>query len=343
MEKRESPPAIRERQNGIAREAVVLTLLVLLTASFWFADQIFPDISLQKLFQTFFAITVIYALFALAHFIATRRIRESSTRYSLNRALSVLNVVVIAAVVVRIWIDTNYIFVAYGIIGAGIAVALQDLFRSFVGGILIVLYGIYAVGDRIEINEREGDVIDIGIFTTTVFEIHAHQVMGEQPTGRIVTIPNGAVLTSEVTNFTKDHDFIWDEISIPITYDSDWESAIETLIAIVDAETREITDRAEDEIEELGDRYYLPRKVVEPSVYLTLTESWITFDIRYVTDARMVRLTRDDLTRKILRAIEQTDDITIAAPVSLGINTETTVEGRAGAGRRTHPSTWRIR
>ncbi len=343
MEKEDSPPAIRERQDGVAREGVILILLILLTISFWMTDLIFPDISVRKLFQTFFAVTVIYALFALAHLIATRRIRESSTRYSLNRALSVLNVVVIAAVVIRIWIDTNYIFVAYGIIGAGIAVALQDLFRSFVGGILIVLYGIYAVGDRIEINEKEGDVIDIGIFTTTVFEIHAHQVMGEQPTGRIVTIPNGAVLTSEVINFTKDHDFIWDEISIPITYDSDWEGAIGTFLAIVDAETREITDRAEDEIEDLGDRYYLPRKVVEPSVYLTLTESWITFDIRYVTDARMVRLTRDDLTRKILRAIEQTDDITIAAPVSLGINTETSVGSEIKARPRVHPSTWRIR
>jgi small-conductance mechanosensitive channel len=345
-----SPLDRREARSEVAREVVTAVFLTILTISFWLVDLIFPDITFQRLFYTFLAATAVYVLFAAIRAVATRQIREKSARYSFKKTLSILYIVVIAVIAVRIWIDTNYIFVAYGIVGAGIAVALQDLFKNFVGGILILGNGVYTVGDRIEVNEREGDVIDVGILNTTLFEIHAHRVRGEQPTGRIVTIPNGALLTTEVINFTKHHSFVWDEISIPITYDSDWERATETFLAIVDRETRTITDQAEDQIEELGDRYYLPRKVVEPSVYLTLTENWITCDIRYVTDARSVRLTRDDLTRQILRAIETTDYITIAAPFMVGVNTEASVaaevEGQvsAGPGRtRVHPSVWRIR
>jgi len=70
--------------------------------------------------------------------------------------------------------------------------------------------------------------------------------------------------------------------------------------------------QAEREIERIGERYYLPKRDVEPSVYLTLTDNWIAFDIRYVTDVRMKRATKDDLSRKLLDAIEATDGITIA-------------------------------
>ncbi|RXE55956.1 mechanosensitive ion channel protein MscS [Methanoculleus taiwanensis] len=306
----------RKQRNEFFRDTVrvliSLALLAGITVSFWLADQIFPDISLEKLYLTFLAVTIIYLIFTVIRWIALRQIREKKTRYSFKRTVSVLYYIIIIAVTVRIWIDTNYIFVAYGIIGAGIAIALQDLFKNFVGGILIFVSRIYTVGDRIELEETMGDVIDIGILNTTLLEIHERGVQGDQPTGRITTVPNGAILSSKSFNFTKDHSFIWDEISIPITYDTDWRRATELFLAIVTKETEEITLQAEREIARIGEKYYFPKKVVEPSIYLTLTDNWITFDIRYVTEVRTRRILKDELSRKLLEAVEESGYIAIA-------------------------------
>ncbi len=301
-----------EGMRDTARVLVSFALLAGLTVSFWLADRIFPDISLEKLYLTFLAVTIIYLVFLVIRWIALRQIREPKTRYSFKRTFSVLYYIVIAVIAVRIWIDTNYIFVAYGIIGAGIAIALQDLFKNFVGGIQIFVSRIYTVGDRIELEETLGDVIDIGILNTTLLEIHERGVQGDQPTGRITTVPNGAILGSKTFNFTKDHSFIWDEISIPITYDSDWRRAAELFLEIVREETRELTDRAEYEIARIGEKYYFPKKVVEPSIYLTLTDNWITFDIRYVTEVRTRRILKDELSRRLLEAVEEAGSIAIA-------------------------------
>ncbi|KUG19651.1 MAG: mechanosensitive ion channel family protein [Methanomicrobiaceae archaeon] len=295
------------------RSLLTLVLLAAVTASFWLADMVYPDIALQLFFVSFLAVTVVYALFFVIGGLALRRIAEERARYSFRRIVSILQAAVMAVILLRLWIETDVIFVAYGIIGAGIAIALQDLFKNFVGGILIIVTGAYRIGDRIEVDGTEGDVMDIGILNTTLLEIHAHGVKGDQPTGRITLVPNGSVISSHIYNFTKAHTFTWDEIHIPITYDSDWKKAITLFLEVAGRETAAITARSEHEIENLGERYYLPKKVVEPSIYLTITDNWISLDLRYVAEAKLRRVRRDELTRRLMEAIEQTDGITIAS------------------------------
>jgi len=74
-----------------------------------------------------------------------------------------------------------------------------------------------------------------------------------------------------------------------------------------------MTMQADAEIERIGENYYLPRKVVEPSAYITLTDNWITLDVRYVTDARSRRILHSRLSELILAAIEKEDKITISS------------------------------
>jgi small-conductance mechanosensitive channel len=67
--------------------------------------------------------------------------------------------------------DTQVLLVSYGLIAAGVTVALQDFFKKLMGGLIIFTTGTYRVGDRIEINSKLGDIIDIGILNTTLFEL----------------------------------------------------------------------------------------------------------------------------------------------------------------------------
>jgi small-conductance mechanosensitive channel len=305
-------PEEQEEKRATLRTVAVIVISGTATVIFLLMALAYPDIFLERVFYTSLTISLVYFFFLVVESLTIRRIREERERYSFRRTVSILKLVVTGVILLRVWIDTNYIFVAYGIVGAGIAVALQDLFKNFVGGILIIVSRTYQVGDRIEISETMGDVIDIGILTTKILEIHARDVKGDQATGRIAVVPNGAVLSARVFNYTMDHTFVWDEISIPITYGSDWQRAVSLFLDIVRRETAATSGRAEREIERIGERYYLPKREVEPSVYLTLTDNWITFDIRYVTDVRQKRVTKDDLSRKLLDAIEAADGITIA-------------------------------
>ena len=305
-------PEKQEERQATLRTVAVIVISGTATVIFLLMALAYPDIFLERVFYTSLTISLVYVFFLVVESLTLRRIKDERERYSFRRTVSILKLVVTGVILLRVWIDTNYIFVAYGIVGAGIAVALQDLFKNFVGGILIIVSRTYQVGDRIEISETMGDVIDIGILMTKILEIHARDVKGDQATGRIAVVPNGAVLSARVFNYTMDHTFVWDEISIPITYGSDWQRAVSLFLDIVRRETAVTARRAEREIERIGERYYLPKREVEPSVYLTLTDNWIAFDIRYVTDVRRKRATKDDLSRKLLEAVEATDGIAIA-------------------------------
>jgi len=296
------------------RKLLIFSVLVLLSAGLGAVAYVISDPLVTDIFYTSLVLTGTYFFFqVIIGMFIVRRITDLKTRYTANKVISVLSIVFIIAICLRIWVtDTSSLIVSYGIIGAGLAFALQDVFKNFVGGILIMISSIYRVGDRISIDEKYGDVMDIGVMTTTLMEIRGW-VSGDQPTGRLLMIPNGLVINHPLYNYTRDHSFIWDEISIPLTYDSDWRLAKDLILGIVKKETASITIQADAEIERIGEKYYLPKKVVESSAYITLTDNWIMLEVRYVTDARSRRLLRTRLSELILAAIEKDDRITISS------------------------------
>ena len=296
------------------RQILISAGLIVLSAALGAAAQIAGNPIVTNLFMTSLVLMSAYLIFfVIFGMVIIRRMQEPKTRYTANKALSVLAFIFIAILCLRIWVtDTSSLIVSYGIVGAGLAFALQDIFKNFVGGILIIVSGYFIVGDRISIDNKFGDVMDIGIFTTTLMEIRGW-VGGDQPSGRLLSIPNGLVLNQSFYNYTRDHSFVWDEIAIPLTYDSDWRRAKEIVLSIIKKETGTMSEHAEMEIDRIGEKYYLPRKVVEPSVYISLTDNWIMLDARYVTDARSRRILRSRLSELILGEIEKEEKITVAS------------------------------
>ena len=298
----------------IIRGYSVLILIACGTVSTWLVDYTYPHPSINKLFLTLVTLFGIYLVFEiLVPKLFSSRVSDQKTRYTLNKLFYILSIVLFIAITISIWVENpTSLLVTYSIIGAGIAFALQDMFKNFVGGMYIMATSLMKVGDRIEIDDNYGDVMDIGIMSTTIMEIKGW-VQGDQPSGRLVSIPNGFVLSKVTINYTKDHSFIWDELFIPITYDSDWRTAISIIMEILTKETESLTQKAQDEIERLGERFYLPRKETEPAVYLTLTDNWISLEARYVTDARNRRIMKNRLSRLILEAVEAAENIVIAS------------------------------
>lgn len=280
----------------------------------WIGNDYFPGEYLYQLSLTLLTIAGLYLFVRIiaAEFLL-RKMKDKLVRYSLNKVITILSAAVAIVVIIHIWFpDTQSFIVAVGVIGAGIVIALQDVFKNFAGGILILTGNLYQVGDRIEIGGETGDVMDIGIMNTTMMELRGW-INGDQSTGRITSIPNGKVITTPVHNYTKDHSFLWDEIMIPITYSSNWQKAKEVILDIVTHETADIVMQAEAEIEKIGENYYLPKRMVEPAVYLTPTDNWISFHVRYVTHLKERRQFRTRLSELILQKVQEYPDISISS------------------------------
>lgn len=293
---------------------IVLCVFVTITVALFISDHLFPSPLLAQLFTTLLWITgIFFILSILLDGLIRRKITDSRSRYTATKLISIIELVLILATIALIWVnDIQALMVFFGIIGAGIAIALQDLFKNFGGSLTILLTGTYSVGDRIEIDGRYGDVMDIGIMNTTMMEIRGW-VAGDQATGRLIIIPNGKILTESVQNFTRDHSFLWDEIQIPVTNDSDWKRAVTILTSIVEAETSGISQIAEKEIERIGEKFFLPKKDISPAVYITQTDNWILLSVRFVTYARERRAVRSRLNRLIIEAFEEEQNIEIGS------------------------------
>jgi len=293
---------------------IIAGVLLLITIAMFFIQRENPNTYLTKSFYTALSIFIIYAVIKVVfEEVIAKRIKENKTRYSMRRISSMMSILVFIAVGIAIWVDNlQALLVSYGILAAGAAVALQDVFKSLVGGLIIFITGTYRIGDRIEVNEKIGDVIDIGIFYTTLLETN-EWIKGDQATGRLSIIPNNLVLSGIVNNYTKDHPYIWDEISIPITYSSDWREALKIIESVVAVETKENAEKSEKSISKLTDKYYLPKRSTETTIFTMLTDNWITFNIRYIAEVRQRRIIKDRLNRRLLSELEKSENIKIAS------------------------------
>lgn len=151
------------------KKLFTLGFFVGLSALFWFISNFNPSDSYQKGAYSFIAITLAYFIFkVLLEGLVAGKIKDGKTRYSFRKTTSTLYLTVAFIVVLRIWIiNPQALLVAYGLIGAGVAVSLQDFFKNVAGGIIIFISSPYRVGNRIEINSKCGDVLDINLLSTS--------------------------------------------------------------------------------------------------------------------------------------------------------------------------------
>lgn len=297
----------------LVQRLINLGIFVSILVGLWFVRSEYPGVSIDKLFYSVVAYSIAYLLFRVfLEGAVAKRIMDHRARYSFRKTSRILFLIITGIVVLRIWIvNPQALLVAYGLIAAGVAISLQDIFKNFAGGITILTTGLYQVGNRIEINGKYGDVIDISIFYTTILEIK-EWVGGDQATGRLSMIPNGVVLSQTVNNYTKDHHFLWDEISFPITYGSNWKEALMIMRNVASREANTFTDEAKRSLSSLEERYYLSERSMEPSVYVEATSDWATLTLRYVVEVRERRVMRNKLTMLILEGFDHDSTIEVS-------------------------------
>jgi small-conductance mechanosensitive channel len=235
--------------------------------------------------------------------------RLQSLRVAIRNVLAVAGFLIIAL----IWLPRgNNLITALGILGAGLAIASQEMVGSLVAGLNIWLGNIYRVGDRVRIGDVVGDVMDISLLRTTVMEV-GEWVEADQYTGRVVTVANRVVWVNPVYNFTQHWGYLWDEITLPVTYESDWQRAAELMLEHGQTYTAELQADAEAKLSRMIDRYPLKDTKVEPTLYLAMTDNWIELTLRFLVDAQERRGVKDRLHRELLQNFQVDENIEVAS------------------------------
>ncbi|GCF13631.1 hypothetical protein Harman_15660 [Haloarcula mannanilytica] len=240
--------------------------------------------------------------------------RQHDVRNVLRLTFGILGMVAVFGVVTREWVSVLF---SLGVLGFAVTFALQQPLFSLIGWLYIMTKRPYQVGDRIAIEEMRGDVVAVDFFVTEVWEIDGDLVSSNQPSGRIVTVPNSTVLSSRVVNFYGEGvQYVWNELSMQVAYETDLQFASEVM---VDVATDHLGDEMAKQVREYRDR--LAETPVEldvneqPTVNVTQGESWVELRLRSLVHPRRGTRMRNALYEDILERFNEHPD-RVKFPVS---------------------------
>ena len=213
-----------------------------------------------------------------------------------------------------IWIDAfNSLATYFGLVSAGIAVALGDLLKNMAGYFYITGRHPFRIGDRVEIRGIRGDVLDIRMFRFTLMEV-GNWVDADQSTGRLVHVPNGSLFIDALLNYTEGFSHIWDEIPVHITFESDWSRAEQLMREVIDLHAPQVEPEASSRIRETAKDYQIKIGVLTPITYLTVVENGVLLTARYLVEARQRRTVNSQMWRGILEAFAAETSVDFAYP-----------------------------
>jgi len=243
-----------------------------------------------------------------------RRIDDAAVWYRTRKLLSYVITLVGAVVLVSVWLEGSGLATYIGFLTAGIAIALSDVLKNLAGWAFIVMRRQFRVGDRIEIMGHRGDVVDVRAFRFTLLEV-GNRNDAEQATGRLLHIPNGLVFTEVLANFTSGFEYIWHEIPVLVTFESDWETAEGIILEALESQALDVADpKVSGELRETAARYQVRFAHLTPITYLTVKDSGVLITGRLLVPARGKRAIEEQVWKGILRAFGEHDDIDLAYP-----------------------------
>jgi len=271
---------------------------------------------LNKIILSIAIIIFLYLVQLITLHVVWRRTKNIKVRYQWKRTLSLIFPFIGLILVTSVWLQAFRQFGAFlGLLTAGLAIAMKDPLTNLAGWFFIIFRHPFAVGDRVQIEGHAGDVIDIRLFQFTILEI-GNWVEADQSTGRIIHLPNGKVFTQPQINYSTGFDYIWNEIQVRLTFESNWEKAKNILNDIINKQAENIDQAAQREIFEASKSYLIHYTHLTPYVYLKVKEFGIMLTIRYLCNPRKRRGSENEIWQEILTRFRDHDDIRFAYPTT---------------------------
>jgi len=187
--------------------------------------------------------------------------------------------------------------ISAGLLTAALGWALQRPITGVAAWIMVVTKKPFRIGDRIIIGKVRGDVSDITLTHIYISEIGGI-VSGEENSGRIVMVPNSVLFEKDIINYTQEDDYILDQVTVTVTYESDLDKAIEIVLESAKKLTNEFIKETNN----------------EPYARTYFQPSGIDVRVRYFAPAKRLQELSSSITKEIFERIIKTKDVEIAYP-----------------------------
>jgi small-conductance mechanosensitive channel len=265
------------------------------------------------------SIAVILLIGRIITSIANKYVHQEEVQHGIRKWVRYITIIAIVLWILVLYYnsqvrrDTPFFLFLVGLLLAGVAISLRDVLSNIVGWFVIVSNKGFRSGDRIKIGGLSGDVIDVGILRTVIAEI-GDWVHADQSTGRLVTVPNSMVLTHEVYNYTQGYDFIWNEMRVLVTFESDWQRAEAIMLEVAQEDFEQKKNQIQERLSRVRRRYLLRYSYISPTVYVRVAESGVELALRYMVRARRRRTVEDAFAREILQRFAREPKVELAYP-----------------------------
>ena len=244
-----------------------------------------------------------------------RTITDGDVLFRARKAITYITMSVAVFLLTWIWVPFfDDLGTFLGLLVAGLAIALADVFLDLAGWLYIMLRRPFRVGDRIEIDGTAGDVVDVRAFRFTLLEIKSW-VDADQSTGRLVHVPNGHLFRHPTANYTEGFFHIWHEMPVLVTFESDWRRAEELIRAALEPLAIAEEDFRREEAAASATRDYVIKfREMGATVYVSTRDSGVLLTARLLVEARSRRNVEDEFWRALLTAFEAEPSVELAYP-----------------------------
>ena len=304
-----------EFARGVAQETLQKAVMFIQSPSSGGAELLGMDAATQgRVLSSVLVIIILFVLRRALLAVVSRRVEDPTSRYRWAKTSAYTASLIGLAVVIQIWfIALRSLSTFLGLLSAGLAIALRDLVADFAGWLFILFRRPFDLGDRIQIGSHAGDVIDRRIFQFSIMEI-GNWVDADQSTGRVIHIPNQRVFLEPLANYSAGFPYLWNELKVLVTLESDWKKA-KTLFAEITKEiTKDVVAEAQGPRKEGDQRFLIHYRTLTPAVYTSVEESGVLLTVRYLCRPRERRGTSEALWEEILQAVSRTEGIELAYP-----------------------------
>ena len=248
--------------------------------------------------------------------VLARAMDDSAARFQMTRVTGYVLGFVALIVIARLWIQGIAGLATYlGLVSAGIAIALQDPVTNLAGWLYILIRRPFRVGDRIQVGTSTGDVVDIRPLRFIMLEI-GNWVHADQGTGRILHVPNGLVFKNAVANYDEAFGYIWNELDITVTFESDWRGAKKMLEKILEEQKDEIDAHVKKRIDDAAHVLHIKFPKLTPVVWTTVVESGVRLTMRYLCKPRARRSSETHIWEQVLDAMAANPKVDFAYPTT---------------------------
>ena len=241
------------------------------------------------------------------------QVENKAARYNLVRVLNLVTFLAIIIIGLSVLSANWYTaLVSLGVLSLILGFALQTPITSLIGWVYLLIRQPYKVGDRIQIGDAKGDVIDVSYLDTTLWEFGGPYLSTEHPSGRIIKFPNSLVLNETVYNYSWPlFPYVWNEIKFQIAYESDLGFLAQTMQRVVEEELGEQMMQLVPVYREL--LLHTPVDELEirerPVVHFRASENtWLEAIVRYLVHPKEAGRIKTRIIKKLLDQLNAEPD-----------------------------------